>query len=193
MLAACERAIEAQARIHAVDEMGTTQLEQWARIHQNGSGLGWREYLGGAAASVLAVHAVIATGGNGRSAARLDEAYLYVGALATLLDGVVDQAQDAQSGAWSYCSLFCNPVELQQALLRMTHDACERAQALEHGAQHLMVIGGLLAYYTTAPGAASELARPAIAALEAQHGGLMAPATLVLRVWRSARKRSNGH
>jgi tetraprenyl-beta-curcumene synthase len=193
MLGACERAIEAQARIHAVGDMGTTQLEQWARIHQNGSQLGWREYVGGAAASVLAVHALIATGGNDQSAARLDEAYLYVGALATLLDGVVDQARDSQHGVWSYCSLFCDPVELQQALLEMTREACKRAQALEHGAQHLMVIGGLLAYYTTAPGAASKLARPAINALETQHGGLMAPPTLVLRAWRRAQERSNGH
>ena len=187
MLVAGERSIEAQTRLHAVGELGSDQLEQWARATTNGSGLGWREYLAGSGASVLAIHALIATSEDDAEGAAVDEAYLYIGALATLLDGVVDQRKDARLRAASYADLFGSRTELQGTLAALTRGAADRTLALRRGAAHRMVLGGVLAYYTTAPGAGGELAKATIATLQASHRGLIEPAALVLRAWRWGR------
>ncbi len=89
-LRAAKRCVAAQAASHAAARRGTAELERWARRQATGGGWGsqdggqaglqWPEYLAGAAASVLAVHALIAAAADPRTtrreAERIDAAYL---------------------------------------------------------------------------------------------------------------------
>ena len=101
--AAAQRTAQAQARLHAAPPLGDAQLCEWAAPLADGAGLGWREFLAGAAASVLACHALIVAaatrGTTTADAERLDGFYLRLCALSTLLDALVDRAADARSGA----------------------------------------------------------------------------------------------
>jgi tetraprenyl-beta-curcumene synthase len=61
---AAERCGEAQIVHHEASRLGSPQgiveLRDWATVQASGTGLGWQEYLAGATASVLALHALIA-------------------------------------------------------------------------------------------------------------------------------------
>lgn len=107
--AAAERCAQAQLRLHAARALGDGQLERWAREHCQGGGLGWREYVGGCASSVLAMHALIALaarpGASAADAAALDQAYLAIGAVITTLDSLVDEAEDTQNATPGYTRL----------------------------------------------------------------------------------------
>ena len=52
-----------------------------------------------------------------------------------------------------------------------------------------MLLIGVVAYYSSAPGAESELARPVIARLRRELAPLIAPTLAVMRAWRGARRR----
>lgn len=186
MRGAAQRAIEAQARLHAGQGLDPGELEAWAAARTNGSGLAWREYLAASAASVLAMHALIATScAEDEQAVAIDRAYMYVGALATLLDGVVDHREDSLARTTSCAGLFASPAQLQATLVDLADRASASTAALRRGMQHRMLLAGLLAYYTTDPGAANEVAKPVVAALGASYG--VAPAALLVRRWRALR------
>ncbi|HXE43811.1 MAG TPA: DUF2600 family protein, partial [Conexibacter sp.] len=55
---------EAQARTHAVALLGARQLRAWAQAQPEARVLQWQEVAAGAAASVLAAHALIALAGD---------------------------------------------------------------------------------------------------------------------------------
>jgi len=186
MHGACVRGAEAQVHLHSLDDLGTAQIERWATSGCKGSGLGWREYLAGAAASILSVHAIIATCEGDQGPAAVDDAYLHMGALATLLDGIVDHFEDTPAGMRRPVELFAEG-ELEQALENVVSRALSRALELEAGATHGAVLAGLMAYYTTAPGARSPFAHPLIETVRSVHPGLLTPASLVLGAWRAIR------
>jgi tetraprenyl-beta-curcumene synthase len=100
--AGAARGGQAQTRMHAASQLGTAQLEDWARSEARGTGLQWRELLAGAASSVLALHALIAAAANPgttrEEAARIEFAYLSTCNLLTLLDGLVDHDRDTRTG-----------------------------------------------------------------------------------------------
>ena len=104
------RGAQAQIRMHAAPLLGGAQLAEWARAQAKESELAWREYLAGAACSVLALHALIAAAADPRTSAAdaraIEAAYLFTGAVVTLLDGVIDHAEDVEAGALSYAALF---------------------------------------------------------------------------------------
>ena len=89
---------QAQTRMHAASQLGTGQVEEWARREAEGTGLEWRELLAGAASSVLVLHALIAAAADprttGAEAEEIASAYLYMCVPLTLLDGLVDHEED---------------------------------------------------------------------------------------------------
>lgn len=99
---AARRTAEGQLRSHAVAREGRGQLEGWARSAATGSDLAWPEFAGGAAASVLAVHALIAAAADERTTAlaarEIDRAYLMISAISTMLDSVNDYQRDLETG-----------------------------------------------------------------------------------------------
>lgn len=188
------RGSEAQVRVHAGAE-----VEAWARANADGGALQWREYLAGAAASVLACHALIAAAGRDgttrEEADALAAAYLPVCALTTLLDGVVDHegqpgdaTTDGREGEDGYIGFYANHAALSAALAGLAESALAQAPGLRRSGHHLAMLAGILAYYGTAPGARSGFARSVLADLRSRFGLLVLPMIALMHAWRAARR-----
>jgi tetraprenyl-beta-curcumene synthase len=196
--ASAARCAEAQIRVHAVPLLGSTQLEHWATRKAAGTGLQWREFLAGAVASVLAVHALIAAAADPHTtpeqAAAIDAAYLSISALSTMLDSLVDYAEDASTGRPWYLQHYANRVHLAQPLAYVTRYATAQARTLPNAAHHIMTLVGVAAYYTSAPTATDEPARPLVAHIHRELQPLITPTLAVMQTWRLAKRlRSRWH
>ena len=185
------RAAQAQVRMHAVPALGIGQLRQWAQANGADIDLPWRELAAGAASSVLALHALIAAAADpsttARRAEQLDRCYLSICVLVTLLDGLLDQQEDARYGQSSYIGLFESPLALTQALTGAVARAAGQARALPDAPAHLVILTGAVAYYASAPEAGSPL-RPLHAQIRSSLRPLIYPTLAILRTWRLARR-----
>jgi tetraprenyl-beta-curcumene synthase len=192
MLGAAARCAEAEVLTHAATLGNSPLAERWARETTNGSGLDWREYLAGAASSVLAVHALMALAGDERTtaahAAPIDEVYLALGVLSTMLDSVVDYEQDAANGTLAYINHYNDRSLLGRRLAQVAQQAAMRARDAPASAHHLMTMAGVAAYYTSAPGATSELASPVTTRIQRELRPLIMPTLAVMRAWRLAKR-----
>jgi tetraprenyl-beta-curcumene synthase len=192
MLRAGARATEAQVRTHAAARLGIAQLETWAKHEAKGTALQWRELLAGAACSVLCVHALIAAAADPRTtpaqADALDTVYLSIGAVATMLDALVDYEHDLRAGELAYVRLYPDPELLARRLVEVVRHAVRGARGLPGGAHHVMTLAGVVAYYASAPGAAREPARAVAAQLQRELGPLSTPTLAVMRTWRLAKR-----
>jgi tetraprenyl-beta-curcumene synthase len=192
------RGAEAQVRVHAA-----SGVEPWARSEAQGSGLGWREFLAGAAASVIGCHALIAAaareGTTPDQARTIAEAYLPVCALTTLLDGIVDHHGDpddattgGREGEDGYIGFYADREELAGALAALADGALVAARRHRDTGHHVAMLAGIVAYYATAPGARSGFARGAIDQLRGRFGLLILPMLALMRAWRAARHAREG-
>jgi tetraprenyl-beta-curcumene synthase len=192
MLRAARRSAEAEAVTHASTLGDSPLAERWAREMTNGSGRDWREYLAGAASSVLAVHALIALAGDERTtaahAAPIDEVYTALGVLSTMLDSVVDYEQDAANGTLAYINHYDDRSLLGQRLVDVAQRAATRARDAPASAHHLMTMAGVAAYYTSAPSSTSELALPVTSRVQRALQPLITPTLAVMRTWRLAKR-----
>lgn len=191
LLDAAARCEEAQLHLHAGVAMGDEQLRVWARQACVGSGLDWREYVGGCASSVLAMHALIAAAARANVSAaqarELDATYLAIGAVITTLDSLVDDARDRGAGEASYIRLYDGRREIQERLLGAIDEALARSGRARDGAHHAMTLAGAAAYYTTHPGAADPQNRATSAAVRRRLAPTIWPALAVLGGWRAAK------
>ncbi len=185
------RCAEAQLRAHAASSLGTGQLEGWAKQEAAGSDLGWRQFLAGSASSVLSVHALIAAAANDHTtsvdAEELDTVYLSTCALSTMLDSLIDYAEDAAAGHTGYLSYYQSHEQLAGDLAASARHAVEHSTAIPNGAHHVMTLVGVAAYYISDPAANSELALPITRSVQAELEPLMAPTLGVMRTWRAAK------
>ncbi len=186
------RGAEAQLHIHAAAASGSEELRLWAERRAAGTSLEWREYLAGAACSVLAVHALIAAATDHRTTSarglEIDRIYLLISVLPTILDSVIDLEQDARSGRAGYVRHYDDHGLLKRRLSGVIDDAVGRAREAPHGAHHVMTLVGVVAYYLSAPTADDELALPVTERLGAQLRPLLAPALSMMRGWRAAKR-----
>ncbi|HEX3391714.1 MAG TPA: DUF2600 family protein [Solirubrobacteraceae bacterium] len=186
------RAARAQSHMHAIGVSGREPLVTWAREQARGGPLGWREHLAGSAASVLALHALIAAAADpsttSEDARRIDAAYLRLSAIATLLDGIVDREEDRAAGRLSYASLYEDETALATALTTLAREGADACAGLPNGAHHLMTLAALVAYWSTAPGARRALADPAYGPLRIELGRLVFAPLMVMRAWRVGRR-----
>jgi tetraprenyl-beta-curcumene synthase len=189
--AAARRCAQAQTRIHAAGTLGQEALEQWAREQALGSGLEWREYLAGGASSVLAVHALIAIAGREgttrEEAERIDAAYLAIAGVITMLDSLVDHSADSARGESGFIQLFHTRDELTKCLRELTREALTRIRLAPYSAHHIMTFAGVVAYYTSHPGAQERHARPIVAMVRRELAPTIWPTLAVMRMWRSAK------
>jgi tetraprenyl-beta-curcumene synthase len=192
MLGAAARCAEAEVLTHAATLGNSSVDERWARETTKGSGLGWREYLAGAASSVLAVHALIALAGDesttAEHAAPIDEVYLALGVLSTMLDSVADYERDAADGNLAFIDHYEDSSILGERLVDVAHHAASRARAAPACAHHLMTMVGIAAYYTSAPSVASELSWPVTSRIQRELRPLITPTLVVIRTWRLAKR-----
>jgi tetraprenyl-beta-curcumene synthase len=192
MLRAASRCAEAEVLTHAETLTNTSHVEAWARASANGSGLEWREYLAGAASSVLAVHALIALAGHEHATAEqgapLDEIYLALGVFSTMLDSVVDYEQDTVDETLAFIGHYDDRAILGERLASVARHAALLARDAPGGAHHVMTMTGIAAYYTSAPSASSELAWPVTSRIQRELRPLITPTLAVMRVWRLAKR-----
>ncbi len=188
-LAGAERCAQAQTRLHASATLGDGMLEAWAREQALGSGLQWREHLAGSAASVLALHALIALATEARvtrtDAERTDAAYLAIAGVITMLDSLVDDASDRAHGAPGLIRLFDSRQALADSLRELTREALARIGEAPRRAHHEMVLAGAVAYYTSHPAAREPHARAVVAVVRRELAPMIWPALGVMHVWRA--------
>jgi tetraprenyl-beta-curcumene synthase len=186
------RCAQAQIRIHAESRLGTAQLREWAEREGQGTGLAWRETVAGAASSVLAIHALIAAAADCSTtrddAREIEAAYLSICVLITVLDSLVDYDEDVRSGEPGFIRFYEDRGLIAATLESVAGRAVRQAAALRDGAHHVMTLAGVVAYYTSAPGASGELARPVAARLQQELKPLIYPTLAVMRAWRLAKR-----
>jgi tetraprenyl-beta-curcumene synthase len=193
---AVARCAEAQVRAHADRVLGSEQLELWATSNVLDTGLQWREFLAGAVSSGLALHALIAAAADPRTspeqALAIDEIYLSICALTTLLDSLIDYEQDMRSmGRPGYIRFYEDRDALARGLWSVMHRVGARVRDAPNGAYHLMTLVGVVAYYASAPTASSEFARPVTKQIRRELRPLITPTLAVMRAWRiTARARA---
>jgi tetraprenyl-beta-curcumene synthase len=183
---------EAQTRTHAIVIEGPAQLEGWAANQLPGQRLTWWELAAGCAASVLAVHALIAAAADPRTtqaeALRIDAAYLPICALTTLLDSLVDRDADLACGDHAYLSYYADDAAVADRVRAVAREAMAGAQTLRHASHHTMSVSGAAAYYLSAPGAGAERARPISRDVARELKPLIAPIMQIFHAWRLAKR-----
>jgi len=188
-IAAARRCAEAQARAHTT---ATASLQTWAQRQARQTQVAWREFLAGAASSVLAVHALIATAAQPhvthREAACIDSTYLSICAISTLLDGLVDYDRDLQAGQVGYLSHYHDSQQIAHGLADAAQHAIDHARDLPHPGHHLMTLVGVAAYYMSAPTANTEPARTITRELHHKLSPLITPTLTIMRAWRAAKR-----
>lgn len=186
------RCATAQSLVHAAPKQGQAQLTQWALRESHNTGLDWREFLAGAVASVLAVHALIAAAADRNStqktASNLDSAYLAISAISTMLDSLIDYDKDtATDSAW-YLKHLNDPKEIADHLQHTTRHAITRLRGLPNEAHHVMTLAGVVAYYASAPAARADIARPAVTQTQHELQPIITPTLFVMRTWRNTKR-----
>ncbi len=187
------RFAEAQIRAHAIPQLGSTQLKEWATHQATGTGLGWHEYFAGATSTVLGLHAMIAAAANPRTtpknAAQIDDLYLYIGVIVTMLDSIIDYEHDmAATGQPGYTRYYQNTNELLQGLTNATRQTMTRAPTTPNAAHHVMTLTGVVAFYTSAPTATSPSAAAITTHIQHELRPLITPTLLLMRAWRAAKR-----
>lgn len=191
--ASAQRCAEAQATVHASPADEPTSLVRWAEEQATDTPFGWREWLAGTVSCVLCVHALIAAAADPRStrdhAFALDDAYLPIAALSTMLDGLVDWRSDRAGGETPWLlSRYEREGDLLQSLVDTAGCASARSRALPRAAHHLMTMHGVIAYYASSPAAAEPHAKPAIERLRLELGPTFAETVAVMRAWRVCKR-----
>src|SRR6202040_186492 len=99
-----------------------------------------------------------------------------------ILDGLVDYEQDRQDvpRGPGYLGLYPDREELLEVLGGGARRAALRAGRLAHGAHHVMILVGVLAYYGSAPGAENAVAKPVVARLQRELAPLAPPTLSVM-------------
>jgi tetraprenyl-beta-curcumene synthase len=186
------RCAEAQVRIHAAPSSGIDHLESWASNEAKGTELQWREWLFGAMGSVVAAHALIAAAADEHTtpaqAREIDSTYLSLCVLTTVLDHLVDHDHDLSTGEDSYLSFYDSPGVLAQEIAVVAGRVMSRVRTIPHGPHHAVMLAGVVAYYTSQPGAGGDFARPVAERAQAELRPLITPTLASMRVWRLAKQ-----
>lgn len=192
MRRSAQRAASAQLYIHGASLLGDGQLSAWAKRHAAGTSLQWREFLAGAASSVLVAHALIAAAADYRTThehgLKLDTIYLSIAVLPTILDSLVDYEHDVSTtGQAGYLRLYENPRVLTGRLASVIRNAVGQARTAPNGPHHVMTLVGVVAYYASASTATSDVARPVTDRMASQLRPLITPTLAVMRAWRAGK------
>jgi len=216
-LRAAERIVEFQSCNTGELQGDLAALERWARAATPpGEDLRWWE-TAAAGGSSLCVYALIAlaaepdldgswTGASPRattnggaqedgSAASLqtvgavqDIYFPWIGALHSLLDNLVDVAEDRATGQHNLIGLYASPQEAATRMGQLAERSLCAARALPDARGHTLLLAAMASFYLSTPEAATPAALPLARAVL---GALDGPADLAMLVFR-ARLRLRG-
>jgi tetraprenyl-beta-curcumene synthase len=186
--AVCDDAWAAAARIVGFQSLNLTEaqgghelLERWAREQSSDA---WEVQWWQTAASCgssLTVHVLIAMAArpflDAADALVLSDAYFpWIGALHSLLDSLVDTAEDRGDGQRSLLSHQASPNDAPQAMGRLTRRAAVAARSLPGGREHTVILTAMASYYLSAPEASADGARAIVSSVESAAGPMLRPA-----------------
>jgi tetraprenyl-beta-curcumene synthase len=161
-------------------------LERWARANTPpGTGMRWWE-TAAAGGSSLCVYALIAAAAEPRvdqaEIEAIEAAYFpWIGALHSLLDNLIDAAEDYATGQRSLIGCYASPCDAATRMGLLAERSMSAAKTLP-GRRHELVLAAMASFYLCTPEArAAEAAQVADAVLKA----LGEPAAMSMMVFRS--------
>jgi tetraprenyl-beta-curcumene synthase len=162
-------------------------LERWARAATPArTGLRWWETAASGGSS-LGVYALIAAAAQPRvqeaEITAIEGAYFpWIGALHSLLDNLVDIAEDYATGQRSLVGCYASSLDASTRMRLLAQRSLRAAEDLPGGRGHVLILAAMASFYLSTPEASAPAARPvAHAVLEA----LGEPARLSMRVFRT--------
>ena len=189
--AAAARIVDFQSLNLGERQGGSEGLARWARAQTPaGSGLHWWE-TAAAGGSSLGVHVLIGLAAqphlDQQELAAIERAYFpWIGALHSLLDSVVDVAEDRRDGQRNLLGYYASPAHAAARMRAIAERARSEARALDRGALHEMIVTAMASYYLSAPEAAAPAVRALAAAVADAAGPLVKPALAVFKAARLA-------
>jgi tetraprenyl-beta-curcumene synthase len=190
LLRFAKRIVAYQSNNLSESQGGHAGLARWATdATPPHADLRWWETAASAGSSlgVFALTAAAARRDEPRAnAIATENAYLWIGALHSLLDSVVDIQEDAEAGQRSLLDFYASPGE---AVVRIRMLACESlrlARGLPHDIEHRLILAAMTSHYLSqreadAPGM-SRLAR----GVREEIGGLAGATMVVFRAQQAA-------
>lgn len=166
-------------------------LARWsARSIPAGSGLRWWE-VAASAGSSLGIFALIALASHrpleSAEASAVQEAYFpWIGSLHSLLDSLVDRAQDAAEGQANLLAHYSAPNEARERIEAIARQAARHASSLPRASWHTVVLGGMVGSYLSSPQACAPGAGAVVDRVIAAVAGAAPAAMLVFRARRLA-------
>lgn len=162
-------------------------LERWARANTPaGAGLRWWETAASAGSS-LGIYALIALAAepdvDEAEVAAIEAAYFpWIGALHSLLDNLVDVAEDYATGQRSLVGCYASTLDASTRMRLLAERSLAAARGLPSGRGHELVLAAMASFYLSTPEAALPAANPVAHAVL---GALGEPAELSMHVFRA--------
>jgi tetraprenyl-beta-curcumene synthase len=176
----------------------SARLQQWARVHSEGTDASWFE-LAAAASSPLAVLALLAAAGDPATSkatvARTRRCYFpCVEGLSTLLDSHADRAHDEAAGELSLVAQYPSTAVATARLRTLTARAFATARALPNGERHAVLIAGMIAMHLSDPNAWLPAAKGLTRSVLRSSLAIVTPLLLtIMRLWRASGARRTAY
>jgi len=161
---AAERIVDFQSLNLGVRQGAVDGLERWARSSTPPeSGLRWWE-TAAAGGSSLAVHALVALAARpgldpGHVAAVEDAYFPWISALHSLLDSMIDLAEDERDGQRSLIGYYASPQGAAARMRSLVTRAAQATETLPGARRHRAILIAMTVHYLSAPGASLPQAR----------------------------------
>ena len=161
-----------------------------AREFPNPSEASWFELTAAATAS-LTIHALLALSAEPATSnthlSRTQDAYSpWITLTTTMLDHLVDQAEDEANGNHSYVAYYPTPEAATQRIHELVRRCLRETRTLEHGERHTLVAACMVAMYLSKDSARTPSMRPTTKSLTEAGGSLTRLLVPILRLWRIA-------
>jgi tetraprenyl-beta-curcumene synthase len=164
-------------------------FERWAGTEiPPGTDLRWWEAAAGGG-SPLCVYALIAAAADPTlqpgEVKAIENAYFpWIGGLHSLLDHLVDRAQDAACGQRNLIDCYSSTEEAAARMQTLAERAVRASRALPGGRRHMVVLAGMAGYYLSDPESSAAGSREIARGVRAAIGRLMTPTLVVFKARR---------
>jgi tetraprenyl-beta-curcumene synthase len=168
-------------------------LREWVtHEYPDTNEVAWFE-IAAAAGANLAIYALFALAADARCASdRVADTYRvyfpWTGALATMLDGFVDQFDDARDGEHCYVAYYPSPDDATRQISRLVRRCLSETHSLTDSERHTLVAAAMVAMYLSRDSARAASLSTASHEIARAGGSLTCALLPVLRLWRVASK-----
>jgi tetraprenyl-beta-curcumene synthase len=147
----------------------------------------WWEAAAGAP-SMMSVIVALALAADERTTrdelSRATDAYIWVGAVGTLLDNYIDRDDDRATGTHNYMAYYAGRDGGAERLAAVIERTLLEVASLPRGELHLVIVASMIAMYLTSDSARGARLRSSTRALAARSGSLTRALIPVLAAWR---------